>query len=203
MKVCQDKIYYVTADSWAAASNSPHLEIFRKKGLEVLLMTDRVDEWMMSYLRDFEGTSFSSIAKGGLDLENLADEDEKKHQAEVAENLKPLIERLTASLADNVKEVRVTSRLVDSPACVVVDEHDLSPHLVRMLQAAGQEAPKVRPILEINPEHALIDRIQAASDDNFDDWAQLLLDQALLAEGASLADPATFVRRMNQLLLGN
>ena len=203
MKEGQDKIYYVTADSWAAASNSPHLEIFRKKGLEVLLMTDRVDEWMMSYLRDFEGTSFSSIAKGGLDLENLADEDEKKHQAEVAENLKPLIERLTASLADNVKEVRVTSRLVDSPACVVVDEHDLSPHLVRMLQAAGQEAPKVQPILEINPEHALIDRIQTASDDNFDDWAQLLLDQALLAEGASLADPATFVRRMNQLLLGS
>lgn len=202
MKDGQDKIYYVTADSWAAASNSPHLEIFRKKGLEVLLMTDRVDEWMMSYLRDYEGKSFASIAKGGLDLENLADEDEKKHQAEVAESLKPLVERLTAALDGKVKEVRVTSRLVDSPACVVVDEHELSPHLVRMLQAAGQEAPQVRPILEINPGHALLERIQAASESDFGDWAQLLLDQALLAEGASLDDPAGFVRRMNQLLLG-
>lgn len=201
MKDGQDTIYYVTADSWNAASNSPHLEIFRKKGLEVLLMTDRVDEWMMSYLRDYEGKSFASIAKGGLDLENLADEDEKKQQAEIAENLKPFVERLKETLDDKVKDVRVTSRLVDSPACVVVDENELSPHLVRMLQAAGQDAPQVRPILEINPAHALIERIQGASDADFNDWAQLLLDQALLAEGANLSDPASFVRRMNQLLL--
>src|SRR5690625_2776803 len=201
MKEGQDKIYYVTADSWAAASNSPHLEIFRKKGLEVLLMSDRVDEWMMSFLREYDGKSFVSIAKGGLDLDNLADEDEKKQQAEIAENLKPLVERLKKALDDRVKDVRVTGRLVDSPACVVVDENELSPHLVRMLQAAGQDAPQVSPILEINPDHALVTRIQDAPDAEFDDWAHLLLDQAMLAEGANLNDPASFVRRLNQLLL--
>ncbi len=201
MKEGQDKIYYVSAESHAAASNSPHLEIFRKKGLEVLLLSDRVDEWMLSYLRDFDGKALVSIAKGGLDLEQLADEEEKKHQAEVAENLKPLVERLKTALGDKVKEVRVTGRLVDSPACVVVDEHELSPHLMRMLKAAGQNAPEVKPILEINPEHALIGRLQAAPDAEFGEWALLLLDQAMLAEGASLAEPAAFVKRMNQLLL--
>ncbi len=201
MKEGQDKIYYVSADTFAAASNSPHLEIFRKKGLEVLLLSDRVDEWMLSYLRDFDGKPLLSIAKGGLDLDNLSDEEEKKHQAEVAETFKPLVERLKASLGDKVKDVRVTGRLVDSPACVVVDEHELSPHLLRMLQAAGQEAPEVKPILEINPEHALLGRIQAAQDAEFGDWSQLLLDQAMLAEGASLADPADFVKRVNALLL--
>jgi molecular chaperone HtpG len=201
MKEGQDKIYYVSADSYAAASNSPHLEIFRKKGLEVLLLSDRVDEWMLSYLRDFEGKSMVSIAKGGLDLDQLADEDEKKHQAEVAETFKPLVERLKTSLADKVKDVRVTGRLVDSPACVVVDEHELSPHLMRMLQSAGQAAPEVKPILEINPEHALVGRIQSAADADFNEWALLLLDQAMLAEGGSLSDPASFVKRMNRLLL--
>ncbi|TEA74144.1 molecular chaperone HtpG [Allopusillimonas ginsengisoli] len=201
MKEGQDKIYYVSADSFAAASNSPHLEIFRKKGLEVLLLSDRVDEWMLSYLRDFDGKSLVSIAKGGLDLDTLSDEEEKKHQAEVAEHFKPLVERLKASLGDKVKEVRVTGRLVDSPACVVVDEHELSPHLLRMLQAAGQEAPEVKPILEINPEHALLARIKDADDAEFGEWSLLLLDQAMLAEGASLADPASFVKRVNALLL--
>lgn len=201
LKEGQDKIYYVSADTYAAASNSPHLEIFRKKGLEVLLLSDRVDEWMLSYLREFEGKTLVSIAKGGLDLDQLADEDEKKHQAEVAETFKPLVERLQAALSDKVKEVRVTGRLVDSPACVVVDENELSPHLLRMLQAAGQDAPDVKPILEINPEHALVERIQSASDEDFSDWSLLLLDQAMLAEGASLADPAAFVKRMNRLLL--
>jgi len=201
MKEGQDKIYYVSAESHTAASNSPHLEIFRKKGLEVLLLSDRVDEWMLSYLRDFDGKALVSIAKGGLDLEQLADEEEKKHQAEVAENLKPLVERLKTALGDKVKDVRVTGRLVDSPACVVVDEHELSPHLLRMLKAAGQNAPEVKPILEINPEHALISRLQAAEDAEFGEWALLLLDQAMLAEGASLAEPAAFVKRMNQLLL--
>ncbi|AEC20722.1 heat shock protein 90 [Pusillimonas sp. T7-7] len=203
MKEGQDKIYYVSADSHAAASNSPHLEIFRKKGLEVLLLSDRVDEWMLSYLREFDGKSLVSIAKGGLNLDQLADEEEKKHQAEVAETFKPLVERLGKVLDGKVKEVRVTGRLVDSPACVVVDENELSPHLLRMLQAAGQTAPDLKPILEINPEHALIGRLQAAPDADFDEWALLLLDQAMLAEGASLAEPAAFVKRMNRLLLGD
>jgi molecular chaperone HtpG len=201
MKEGQDKIYYVSADSFAAASNSPHLEIFRKKGLEVLLLSDRVDEWMLSYLRDFDGKPLVSIAKGGLDLDQLADEEEKKHQAEVAETFKPLVERLKTSLGDKVKEVRVTGRLVDSPACVVVDENELSPHLLRMLQAAGQAAPEVKPILEINPEHALIARVKDAPEADFSEWSLLLLDQAMLAEGASLSDPAAFVKRMNRLLL--
>lgn len=201
MKEGQDKIYYVSADSYAAASNSPHLEIFRKKGLEVLLLSDRVDEWMLSYLREFDGKSLLSIAKGGLNLDQLADEEEKKHQAEVAETFKPLVERLGKALDGKVKEVRVTGRLVDSPACVVVDENELSPHLLRMLQAAGQSAPDVKPILEINPEHALMGRLESAADADFDEWALLLLDQAMLAEGASLAEPAAFVKRMNRLLL--
>ncbi|CAM3928993.1 molecular chaperone HtpG [Bordetella muralis] len=201
MKEGQDKIYYVTADTFAAASNSPHLEIFRKKGIEVLLLSDRVDEWMLSYLREFDGKSLVSVAKGGLDLAELADEDEKKHQAEVEENFKPLVERLKETLADQVKEVRVTLRLVDSPACVVVGQNELSPHLLRMLKAAGQEAPDVKPVLEINPEHALIARVRDADDSEFEQWARLLLDQALLAEGAQIADPAAFVKRLNALLL--
>ncbi len=201
MKEGQDKIYYVTAESHAAASNSPHLEIFRKKGIEVLLMSDRVDEWMLSYLREFDGKTLVSIAKGGLDLEQLADEDEKKRQEEVAEQSKPLIERLQQALDGKVKEVRATARLVDSPACVVVDSNELSPHILRMLQAAGQEAPEVKPILEINPEHPLLGRVKDASDDDFGDWAQVLLDQAMLAEGAHLKDAAGFVKRLNALLL--
>ncbi|SAI23985.1 heat shock protein 90 [Bordetella ansorpii] len=201
MKEGQDKIYYVTADAFSAAASSPHLEIFRKKGIEVLLMADRVDEWMLSYLREFDGKSLVSVAKGGLDLAELADEEEKKRQSEVAEDFKPLVERLQTTLADQVKEVRVTLRLVDSPACVVVGQNELSPHLLRMLKAAGQEAPDVKPVLEINPEHALVARIRNASDDEFGDWARLLLDQAMLAEGAQIADPAAFVKRMNALLL--
>lgn len=202
MKEGQDRIYYVSAETYAAAANSPHLEIFRKKGLEVLLLSDRVDEWMLSFFRDFEGKSLVSIAKGGLDLESLADDDEKKHQAEVAEAFKPVVERLKEALGDKVKDVRVTARLVDSPACVVVDEHELSPHLMRMLKAAGQSAPDVKPILEVNPEHALVGRIKDAPEADFPEWAALLLDQAMLAEGAALADPAAFVKRMNRLLLG-
>ena len=200
MKEGQDKIYYVTADTFAAASNSPHLEIFRKKGIEVLLLSDRVDEWMLSYLREFDGKSLVSVAKGGLDLAELADEEEKKHQAEVAEDFKPLVERLQKTLEDQVKEVRVTLR-GGFPACVVVGQNELSPHLLRMLKAAGQEAPNVKPVLEINPEHPLLARIRAAQDDEFDQWARLLLDQALLAEGAQIADPAAFVKRLNALLL--
>ncbi|MCD8504143.1 MAG: molecular chaperone HtpG [Burkholderiaceae bacterium] len=201
MKEGQDKIYYVTAESYNAAKSSPHLEIFRKKGIEVLLLWDRVDEWMLSHLREFDGKSLASVAKGGLDLEALADEEEKKKQSEVADTFKPLVERLTKSLEDKVKEVRVTLRLVDSPACVVVDENEMSPHLQRLLQSAGQQAPVVKPILEINPDHSLIKRIEQASDDQFHDWASLLLDQALLADGSQLPDPVGFVKRMNELLL--
>ncbi|QDQ88139.1 molecular chaperone HtpG [Alcaligenaceae bacterium SJ-26] len=201
MKEGQDKIYYVTADSHAAALASPHLEVFRKKGIEVLLLSDRVDEWMLSYLREFDGKSLVSVAKGGLELDDLADEEEKKRRAEVAEQFKPLVERLQKSLETRVKEVRTSSRLVDSPACIVVGENELSPHLQRMLQAAGQSAPDIKPTLEINPEHALLARIQAASDDQFDEWANVLLDQALLVEGNALPDAAGFVQRLNKLLL--
>jgi molecular chaperone HtpG len=202
MKEGQDTIYFVTADSYTAGRNSPHLEIFRKKGIEVLVLWDRVDEWMLSHLREFNGKKLVSVAKGGLDLEALADEEEKKHQTEVAEQFKPLVERLQESLKDRVKEVRVTLRLVDSPSCVVVGQNDLSPHLQRMLKAAGQEAPSILPVLEINPEHALVKRVQSASDASFNDWASLLFEQALLADGSSLPDPTAFVRRVNQLLLG-
>jgi molecular chaperone HtpG len=201
MKEGQEKIYYVTAESYNAAKSSPHLEIFRKKGIEVLLLWDRVDEWMLSHLREFDGKQLSSVAKGGLDLEALADDEEKKKQAEVADAFKPLVTRLTESLKERVKEVRVTLRLVDSPACVVVDENDMSPHLQRLLRSAGQQAPTVLPILEINPDHPLIKRIEQASEAQFSDWSQLLLDQALLADGAQLPDPVSFVRRMNDLLL--
>ncbi|MFV0284658.1 MAG: molecular chaperone HtpG [Castellaniella sp.] len=203
MKDGQDKIYYLSADSHAAAAHSPHLEVFRRKGLEVLLLSDRVDEWMLSYLREFEGKALASVAKGGLDLDALVDEEEKKQQAEAAEAFRPTIERLTTALGERVKEVRATARLVDSPACVVVDEHELSPHLLRMLKAAGQDAPEVKPILEVNPQHALVKRLEAQPDASFGEWAELLLDQAMLAEGASLKDPAAFVKRMNALLLGS
>ena len=202
MKEGQDKIYYVTAESYMGGKNSPHLEIFRKKGIEVLIMWDRVDEWMLSHLREFDGKQLVSVAKGGLDLEALGDEEEKKHQTEVAEKFKPLVERLQETLKDRVKEVRVTARLVDSPSCVVVGQNDLSPHLMRMLKAAGQEAPNVLPALEINPEHPLVARVQAASDETFADWAALLFEQAMLADGSQLPDPSAFVKRVNQLLLG-
>ena len=202
MKEGQDKIYYLTADSYAAAAHSPHLEVFRRKGLEVLLLSDRVDEWMLSFLHEFDGKPLASVAKGGLDLDALADEEEKKQQAEAAEAFKPTIERLKTTLGERVKDVRVTARLVDSPACVVVDENELSPHLLRMLKAAGQDAPEVKPILEVNPGHPLVKRLEAQPDAAFGDWAELLLDQAMLAEGAALKDPAAFVKRMNALLLG-
>ncbi|GAA4340012.1 molecular chaperone HtpG [Pigmentiphaga soli] len=202
MKDGQDKIYYVTAETFAAANSSPHLEIFRKKGIEVLLLTDRVDEWMLSFVTEFDGKPLVSIAKGGLDLGALADEDEKKRQNDVTEEFKPLVERLKTALGERVHDVRVSFRLVDSPSCVVVDEQDMSQHLQRLLRAAGQEAPASRPILEINPGHALIARVNAAPEAEFDAWASLLLEQAQLAEGAPLDDPAAFVQRVNRLLLG-
>ena len=200
MKDGQDKIYYVTAETFNAAKNSPHLEVFRKKGIEVLLLSDRVDEWALSYLTEFEGKQLVSVAKGGLDLGALEDEAEKQEQEKQADELKPLLEKIKASLADKVKEVRVTHRLTDSPACLVADENDMSANLARMLKAAGQSAPLSQPILEINPTHPVVLRLKG-EEQRFDDWAAVLFDQALLAEGGQLDDPASFVKRVNQLML--
>ncbi|MFZ6677344.1 molecular chaperone HtpG [Undibacterium sp. Tian12W] len=196
----QDKIYYVTAESYATAKNSPHLEIFRKKGVEVLLLTDRVDEWMLSYLTDFEGKELASVAKGGLDLGQLEDEAEKKQHEETQTEFKDLVEKMKTALADKAKDVRVTFRLTDSPACLVADEHDLSGNLARMLKAAGQSAPESKPILEVNPDHPLVQKLKYEVA-KFDDWAHLLFDQALLAEGGHLTDPSGFVKRLNEMLL--
>ena len=200
MKPGQDKIYYVTADSWDAARSSPHLEIFRKKGIEVLLLGERVDEWMLGFLHEFEGKPLVSVAKGGLDLGALADADEKAEQEKTAGEHKALVAKVKEALGERVKDVRVTLRLTDSPSCLVADEHDMSAHLQRLLKSAGQKLPETKPILELNPKHPLVTRL-AADEGNLADWAQLLFDQAVLAEGGALADPAAFVRRMNRILL--
>jgi molecular chaperone HtpG len=200
MKEGQDKIYYVTGDSYTAAKNSPHLEIFKKKGVEVLLLSDRVDEWMLSFFHEFAGKQLISVAKGGLDLGALADEAEKKEQKETEERYKDLIERMKKTLEAKVKDVRITMRLTDSPACLVADEHELSGNLLRMLKAAGQQAPDSKPILEINPQHPLVLKLKY-EDKHFDDWVTIVFEQALLAEGGQLQDPAGFVKRINQFLL--
>jgi molecular chaperone HtpG len=199
LKEGQEPIYYITADSLAAAKSSPQLEIFRKKGVEVLLLTDRVDEWMLSHLYEFEGHALQSVAKGAVDLGKLQDEDEKKQADAAAEQFKPLLERLKATLKERAKDVRVTTRLVDSPACLVVEEGDMSAHLTRLLKQAGQDAPKAKPILEINPQHVLIQRLQNDGAP-FDDLAQIVFDQAWLAEGGHLENPAEYVQRVTRLL---
>ncbi|MBC7860988.1 MAG: molecular chaperone HtpG [Burkholderiaceae bacterium] len=204
MKEGQDKIFYVTADNHKAARNSPHLEIFRKKGVEVLLLTDRVDEWMLSFIQDFEGKELVSVAKGGLDLGKLEDEAEKKEHEETETSYADLVGKMKTALADKAKDVRVTFRLTDSPACLVADEHELSGNLLRMLKAAGQSAPESKPILEINPNHPLVTRLKyqdAEQGTLFADWSNILFDQAMLAEGGSLSDPASFVKRLNEMLL--
>ena len=202
MKEGQDKIYYISAESFAAAKNSPHLEIFRKKGLEVLLMTDRVDEWLMSHLNEFEGKRFQSVAKGALDLDKIASEEEKQEQKQAEDQYKDLLAKVKEVLGDQVKEVRVSTRLTDSPACLVVDEYALSAHLERMLRDAGQNVPTSKPYLELNPQHPLVGRLQGEADaGRFDDLTHLLFEQALLAEGGQLEDPASFVKRLNALLL--
>jgi molecular chaperone HtpG len=200
MKPEQEKIYYVTAETFNAAKNSPHLEVFRKKGIEVILLSDRVDEWVVSHLTEFDGKPLVSVAKGGLDLGKLEDEAEKKEAEKEAGDFKDLTEKIGKSLGEKVKEVRVTHRLTDSPACLVADEHDVSGNLARILKAAGQQAPSAKPILEINPKHPVVLRLKY-EEKKFDDWAAVLFDQALLAEGGQLDDPATFVKRMNQLML--
>ena len=198
MKEGQEAVYYITADSLAAAKNSPQIEIFRKKGIEVLLLVDRVDEWMLSHLYEFDGKPLQSVAKGAVDLGKLQDEDEKKHAEEAATAFKPVLDRLKETLKDRAKDVRVTTRLVDSPACLVVEEGDMSGHLARMLKQAGQSAPKSQPTLEVNAEHALVKRLEGST--QFDELANILFDQAVLAEGGQLEDPAAYVRRVNALL---
>jgi len=200
MKAGQDRIWYVTADSFSAARSSPHLEVFRRKGIEVLLLAERVDEWLVAHLTEFEGKKLASVARGGLDLGDLADAEEKKSSEEKRKEFRELVARIKEALGERVKEVRVTLRLTDSPACVVADENEMSANLSRILRAAGQKVPETRPILEINPEHPIVLRLRN-EDARFADWAALLYEQALLAEGASLEDPAGFVKRMNSLLL--
>ena len=197
----QEVIYYITADSFAAAQHSPHLEIFRKKGIEVLLMSDRVDEWLLGSLTDFEGKKMQSIAKGDLDLGKLESDTEKEIHKKIEDEAKSLLERIKKTLGDQVKDVRVTHRLTDSPACLISDAEDLSGNLARMLKAAGQNTPETKPILEINPTHKLVKRLEAeTSEAVFSDLSLVLFDQALLAEGGVLNDPASFVKRMNSLI---
>ncbi|MEI7574821.1 MAG: molecular chaperone HtpG [Methylotenera sp.] len=201
MQAEQEAIYYITAESFAAAQHSPHLEIFRKKGIEVLLMSDRVDEWLLGSLTEFEGKKLQSIAKGDLDLGKLESDTEKEIQKKIEEEAKSLVEKIKNTLAEQVKDVRVTHRLTDSPACLVSDAHDLSGNLARMLKAAGQNAPEAKPILEINPSHKLVKRLEGETAEAvFADLALVLFDQALLAEGGTLNDPASFVKRMNSLI---
>jgi molecular chaperone HtpG len=200
MKAGQAKIYYVTAETYNAARSSPHLEVFRRKGIEVLLMADRVDEWVVGHLTEFGGKPLASVARGGLDLGALEDEAEKKAGEQEASELAPFLDRIRKSLGERVKDVRTTRRLTDSPACLVADEHDLSANLARMLKSAGQRGPVSKPILEINPAHPIVARLRN-EDERFDDWSAVLFDQALLAEGGQLDDPAAFVKRINALML--
>jgi len=200
MKEGQEKIYYVTAETFTAAKNSPHLEIFRKKGIEVLLLADRVDEWVTGHLTEFDGKPLQSVAKGGLDLGKLEDAIEKEEAEKAADEYKELIDKVKKTLGDKVKDVRVTHRLTDSPSCIVADEFDIGGNLQRILKAAGQNAPASKPILEINPKHPAVQRLKY-EETRFDDWANLLLEQATLAEGGSLDDPAGFVKRINDLML--
>ena len=199
MKEGQEAIYYITAETLAAAKNSPQLEVFKKKGIEVLLMTDRVDEWALNYLHDFDGTPLQSVAKGAVDLGKLQDEAEKKAAEDAAEAFKPVLAKLKEALKDKAEDVRVTTRLVDSPACLVVQDHGMSTQLARLLKQAGQSAPDVKPILEVNADHALVKKLDGSV--HFHDLAHILFDQALLAEGGLPEDPAAYVKRVNALLV--
>lgn len=200
MKSGQEKIYFVTADNLKAAKNSPHLEVFRKKGIEVLLLHDRIDEWLVSNLTEFEGKPLQSVAKGGLDLGGLEDETEKDEREKETTAFQELTEKMKATLSEQVKDVRVTLRLTESPACLVADTYDMGGNLERLLKSAGQKVQHVKPILEINPHHPMVQRLKI-EEEHFEDWSHILLDQALLAEGGQLEDPATFVKRLNDLLL--
>lgn len=199
MKDGQKAIYYLTADSLAAAKNSPQLELFKKKGIEVILMTSRVDEWAMNFLTSFDGTPLQNIAKGAVDLGDLQDEEEKAEAEKAQESLKPVVDKLKTALGDRAKDVKVSNRLVDSPACLVVGDGELSPQMVQMLKQMGQEVPDIKPTLEVNPNHPLIQKLESSA--QFDDLAQVIFDQALLADGGQLEDPAAYLKRVNELLL--
>jgi molecular chaperone HtpG len=200
MQEGQDKIYYIAADSHSAAKNSPHLEIFRKKGIEVLLLSDRVDEWLTSHLMEFEGKKLQSVAKGELDLG--ADEESEKELEEKAKGAEKLLKRMKKALQDKVEDVRVTNRLTDSPACIVLNEQDMAMHMQRLLKEAGHDLPSSKPVLEINPDHPIVKKLDAEkSKTKFADWSDILFDQALLAEGGQLDDPAGFVSKLNQMLV--
>ncbi len=201
MKEGQENIYYITADSFAAAKNSPHLEIFRKKGIEVLLLHERVDEWLVSSLMEFDGKQLKSVAKGELDLGKMEDEQEKKQQEEVAKDFEDLVKKVTEALGEKVKEVRITHRLTSSPACLVTSENEMSANLERILKQVGQDAPDIKPIMELNPEHPLVVKLKSEEGGRFEDLTSILFDQALLAEGGQLDDPAAFVSKLNHMLL--
>ncbi len=202
MKEGQDKIYYITADTHTAAKNSPHLEVFRKKGIEVLLLSDRVDEWLVQHLMEFDGKSLQSVAKGELDLSKLETEEDKKEQEKVEAEAKNMIEHIKKVLTEKVADVRVSHRLTTSPSCIVLNEHDMALYMQQLLKQAGHEMPDTKPVLEINPTHPLLKRMEAETDDDrFAEWSSILFDQAILAEGGQLEDPAGFVNRLNRLML--
>ncbi len=201
MKDGQDKIFYIVADSYEAAKNNPALEIFRKKGIEVLLLSDRIDEWLMSHLTEFKEKQLQSVTRGDLDLGELDDEENKAEQEKTEEAFKENLERFEKALGDKVKKVRVTHRLTDSPACIITDEHDMSTQMAKLMEAAGQAVPETKYIFEVNPEHALVQRMLEKDDDTFKEWAEVLLDQATLAERGNLKDPASFVTKLNKLML--
>jgi molecular chaperone HtpG len=201
MKDGQDTIYYVTGENFAASKNSPHLGIFRQKGIEVLLMHDRVDEWMMSHITEFEGKKFQSVASADLDLGELADKQEKEAHEKIAEENKGLLERMKSVLADDVNDVRVSGRLTDAPSCIVQAAHDMSMHLQKVLKTAGHQMPGSKPTLEINPDHALVKRLNdETNEEKFADWTRILYEQAVLAAGGELGDPYAFVSRLNRML---
>jgi molecular chaperone HtpG len=201
MKEGQDKIYYITADSFAAASNSPHLEVFRKKGIEVLLMHDRVDEWLVSHLTEFDGKQLVSVAKGELDLGSLKGKEEEEAEQKVEDEHKDFVARIKDALGDDIKEVRVSHRLTDSPSCLVLEAHEMPVHMQQIMKQAGHALPDSKPILEVNPDHVLVQRLKDETDtDRFGEWSHLLFEQAMLSEGGQLDDPVAFVKRMNKLL---
>jgi len=202
MKEGQEKIYFITAESFKAAQNSPHLEIFRKKGIEVLLLFDQIDEWLGTHLHEFDGKSLQSVTKGELNFGDLESEDEKKEAEKASDSLKSMLERIKNALGEQVKEVRMTHRLTTSPACLVADEHAMDASLERLLKSAGQDIAGNQPIMEINPQHPLVEALSGETDEKrFKDWVFLLFDQALLSEGGQLNDPATFVKRMNEMFI--
>lgn len=204
MKEGQSKIYYIVADSYEAAAHSPHLELLRKKGIEVLLMSDRIDEWLINHMTEYKEKALHSVTRGELDLGELEDENEKAEQEKLAAESESLLKRIKEALADKVKDVRVTTRLTDTPACVVAGEGEMSSQMIKLMQAAGQQVPEVKPTFELNPTHPLVARLNEEADESrFNDWSNLLLQQAMLSEKGSLADPSEFIRLMNQMLLAN